>query len=57
MKLKFAKFDLGILSSLGGDVISNIRGLVSGNSTIQGNLKKQLMDVCMLKRLASQFLI
>jgi hypothetical protein len=29
MKLKFAKFDLGILSSLGGDVISNIRGLVS----------------------------
>jgi hypothetical protein len=37
MKLKFAKFDLGILSSLGGDVISNIRGLVSGNSTIQGN--------------------
>jgi hypothetical protein len=40
MKLKFAKFDLGILSSLGGDVISNIRGLVSGNSTIQGNLKK-----------------
>jgi autotransporter translocation and assembly factor TamB len=23
-----------------GDVISNIRGLVSGNSTIQGNLKK-----------------
>lgn len=40
MKLKFAKFDLGILSSLGGDVLSNIRGLVSGNSTIQGNLKK-----------------
>jgi hypothetical protein len=39
MKLKFAKFDLGILSSLGG-VISNIRGLVSGNSTIQGNLKE-----------------
>jgi hypothetical protein len=53
MKLKFAKFDLGILSSLGGDVISNIRGLVSGNSTIQGNLKKPiLMGVCMLKRLA-----
>ncbi|WP_016989114.1 translocation/assembly module TamB domain-containing protein [Flavobacterium sp. ACAM 123] len=40
MKLKFAKFDLGILSSLGGDVISNIRGLVSGNATIQGNLEK-----------------
>ena len=40
MKLKFEKFDLGILSSLGGDVISNIRGLVSGNATVQGNLKK-----------------
>jgi len=40
MKLKFAKFDLGILSSLGGDVISNIRGLVSGNSTIQGDLDR-----------------
>jgi hypothetical protein len=53
MKLKFAKFDLGILSSLGGDVIK-YRGLV-GNSTIQGNLKKPDMGVCMLKRLASQF--
>lgn len=40
MKLRFSKFDLGILSSLGGDVLSNIRGLVSGNSTIQGNLTK-----------------
>jgi hypothetical protein len=29
MKLKFAKFDLGILF-IRGDVISNIRGLVSG---------------------------
>ncbi len=44
MKLKFAKFDLGILSSLGGDVISNIRGLVSGNATIQGNLKKPAIN-------------
>jgi virulence-associated protein VapD len=40
LKLKFDKFNLGTLSSLGGDVLSNIRGFVSGNSTIQGNLKK-----------------
>jgi virulence-associated protein VapD len=40
LKLKFDKFNLGTLSSLGGNVLSNIRGFVSGNSTIQGNLKK-----------------
>ncbi|MFV8375958.1 translocation/assembly module TamB domain-containing protein [Flavobacterium sp. LB1P71] len=40
LKLKFEKFNLGTLSSLGGEVLSNIRGFVSGNSTIQGNLKK-----------------
>jgi virulence-associated protein VapD len=40
LKLKFDKFNLGTLSSLGGEVLSNIRGFVSGNSTIQGNLKK-----------------
>ena len=40
LKLKFDKFNLGTLGSLGGDVLSNIRGFVSGNSTIQGNLKK-----------------
>ena len=40
LKLKFEKFNLGVLSSLGGEVLSNIRGFVSGNSTIQGNLKK-----------------
>jgi hypothetical protein len=34
MKLKFAKFDLGILSSLEGCNIK-YRGLVSGNSTIK----------------------
>ncbi|MFE3847714.1 translocation/assembly module TamB domain-containing protein [Flavobacterium sp. LB3P45] len=40
LKLKFDKFNLGTLSSLGGNVLSNIRGFVSGNSTIQGNFKK-----------------
>ncbi|MBG6111540.1 virulence-associated protein VapD [Flavobacterium sp. CG_9.10] len=40
LKLKFDKFNLGTLSSLGGNVLSNIRGFVSGNSTIAGNLKK-----------------
>jgi len=40
LKLKFDKFNLGTLGSLGGNVLSNIRGFVSGNSTIQGNLKK-----------------
>ncbi|MFV8325835.1 translocation/assembly module TamB domain-containing protein [Flavobacterium sp. ZS1P14] len=40
LKLKFEKFNLGTLSALGGDVLSNIRGSVSGNSIIQGNLKK-----------------
>lgn len=40
LNLKLNKFNLGVLSSLGGDVISNIRGVVSGNATIGGNLKK-----------------
>ena len=40
LKLKFDKFNLGTLSSLGGEVLSNIRGFVSGNATIEGNLKK-----------------
>jgi hypothetical protein len=40
LNLKFDRFNLATLSSLGGDVISNIRGLVSGNATIGGTLKK-----------------
>ncbi len=39
LSLKFEDFNLGILSSLGGDVISNIRGLASGKATISGNSK------------------
>jgi hypothetical protein len=40
LKLKLEKFNLGILSSLGGDVLSNIRGFASGNASIGGNLNK-----------------
>lgn len=40
LQLKFDKFNLATLNSLGGDVISNIRGFASGNSSIQGNVKK-----------------
>ncbi|WP_264564528.1 translocation/assembly module TamB domain-containing protein [Flavobacterium sp. N3904] len=40
LNLKFDQFNLATLSSLGGDVISNIRGLVSGNATIGGSVKK-----------------
>jgi len=40
LKLKFDTFNLGVLSSLGGDVLSNIRGFASGNASIGGSLKK-----------------
>ncbi|MFM9824646.1 translocation/assembly module TamB domain-containing protein [Flavobacterium sp.] len=40
LNLKLDNFNLGVLSSLGGDVISNIRGFVSGNASIGGNINK-----------------
>ena len=40
LKLKFDTFNLGVLSSLGGDVLSNIRGFASGNASIGGSLNK-----------------
>lgn len=40
LKLKLDKFNLGILGSLGGEVLSNIRGFASGNASIEGNLNK-----------------
>ena len=40
LKLKFEKFNIATLNSLGGGVLSNIRGSISGNSIIEGNLKK-----------------
>ncbi|MDI9257124.1 translocation/assembly module TamB domain-containing protein [Flavobacterium sedimenticola] len=35
--LSFDRFNLGILSMIGGDVITNIRGFASGNARIDGN--------------------
>jgi len=40
LNLKVDKFNLGILSPLGGEVISNIRGFASGNASIGGSVKK-----------------
>ncbi len=40
LNVKFDRFNLSTLSALGGNVISNIRGFVSGNTTIGGSLKK-----------------
>lgn len=36
--LSFDKFNLGILSKIGGEVITNIRGFASGNARIDGNI-------------------
>jgi hypothetical protein len=38
LRVKFDQFKLATLGSLGGEVLSNIRGLASGNATIQGNV-------------------
>ncbi|RTZ01370.1 translocation/assembly module TamB [Flavobacterium sp. RSP49] len=40
LRLKFDKFNIATLNSLGGEVLSNIRGSIAGNATIEGNLKK-----------------
>jgi hypothetical protein len=40
LDLKFDRFNLATLSPLGADVISNIRGYVSGNSNISGTFDK-----------------
>ena len=39
LRVKFDEFKIATLGSIGGEVLSNIRGLVSGNATIQGNVK------------------
>ncbi len=44
LKLKFDKFNIATLNSLGGEVLSNIRGSVSGNAVIEGNLKKPAIN-------------
>ena len=38
LNLNFKKFNLGVLSNLGGDVINNIRGFASGNAQLNGNI-------------------
>lgn len=38
LDLRFNKFNLGSLSALGGDVITNIRGFASGTARIDGNI-------------------
>ena len=40
LELQLDRFNLGFLSPLGGEVISNIRGVASGAATIGGNLNK-----------------
>ena len=39
LDLSFQKFNMGVLSNLGGDVLSNIRGFVSGKARLDGNVK------------------
>lgn len=38
LDLNFKDFNLGVLSSLGGDVLSNIRGFASGKAKIKGDI-------------------
>ncbi len=40
LQLKLDKFNLGILSPLGGEVVSNIRGFATGSASIEGNINK-----------------
>lgn len=40
LDLRFDQFNLAAFSPIGGEVISNIRGLVSGNANISGFVKK-----------------
>jgi hypothetical protein len=40
LKVQLSQFNLGVLSTLGKGVLSNIRGLVSGNAIIKGNVNK-----------------
>lgn len=40
LKVKLDKFNLGVFSSLGGEVLSNIRGFVTGNSVVTGDVNK-----------------
>lgn len=39
LDLNFRKFNLGVLSNLGGDVLNNVRGFASGTARLDGNVK------------------
>ncbi len=40
LRLKLDQFKLATLDPIGGEVLSNIRGMVSGNATVQGNINR-----------------
>jgi formylmethanofuran dehydrogenase subunit D len=40
LNVKFDQFNVATLNALGGNVLSNIRGSISGNAMIEGNLKR-----------------
>ena len=40
LKVQLSQFNLGVLSTLGAGVLSNIRGLISGNAIVKGNVNK-----------------
>ncbi|HET8810713.1 MAG TPA: translocation/assembly module TamB domain-containing protein, partial [Flavobacteriaceae bacterium] len=44
LKVALEKFKLSAFSALGGEVITDIRGLASGNATISGNYKNPDID-------------
>ncbi|MBU0942454.1 MAG: translocation/assembly module TamB domain-containing protein [Bacteroidetes bacterium] len=44
LKVKLSQFDLGVLSSLGAGVLSNIRGFISGNAIVKGNVNKPTIN-------------
>lgn len=40
LDLQFEKFNLALLSSLGGDVITNVKGFATGNTRIEGDINQ-----------------
>ncbi len=42
--VKFDKFNIGAFSTMGGDVVSNIRGLVNGNTNFSGAIDNPEMN-------------
>lgn len=44
LNVRLEKFNIGAFSNIGGEVISNIRGLVSGNTNFRGNILNPEMN-------------